>query len=99
RSDRDEDVIGGSSDERSELEHVVGKQLVDPGPVEPVVGSMELLDRCGLQLIERSSGVSKLVELSADLFGGHAFSSNLPADSRSLERAPGVSTYSPWLHL
>src|SRR5947199_5380581 len=51
-SDADEHVIGGSADEGAEPEHAVGEELVDAGPVKPLIQVVEALYRRHEQALE-----------------------------------------------
>src|SRR2546421_233254 len=67
RADRDEPVIGGGADDRSQPQPLVREQLVDAGPVESWVGGVQLFDRPPQHLLQRRAGGDDLLERPADL--------------------------------
>ena len=70
-SDADEHVIGGRADERTEPEHVVGEELVDPGPVEARIELVDALDRGLEQPLEGGAAERQVVQVLEEPLDGH----------------------------
>src|SRR5213594_2924269 len=66
-ADRYEDMVRGRAHERSESQHVVREQLVDPGPVKVLVGGVQLLDGPPEHLFQGGARRHHPLERLADL--------------------------------